>query len=523
MVLSLLPCLIPPYAFRLNRVFGTKRVGWVLFAVFSLLAVLQLVRAWQPMGLGLDPSLTLDLLNFLVPVLLLVSMIHIEILFRERLRVAKQETRLRAELEIQVRERTAALDLANEELQQEISLRKQGEAELRKSKEQYRFLFDENPLPMWIYDQGTFRFLGFNAAALRRYGYSGAELREMTAKDLCPRGEAEAFVADSAKTSPEVQRRGLWRHCKKNGSLIEVEITALDLIYSGCPARLVLANDVTGQRQLQKQLLQAQKLQVITQMAGGVADRFSRLIATIETDVGVLSRGSDDTAGDRLKRIAATAACASALTRQLLALVGRHPMQSQTLDLNKLIENEIGMRAGQLGDKLVLEKTYWDNLPPIVGDPALVQQVLHNLVVNAREAMPNGGTLTLSTAAVLVDEAYAQSHEGARPGAFVCLGVTDTGCGMSPEVQARLFEPFFTTKDTAKAAGLGLASVHGLVKQHGGWIEVSSQPGVGTRITVFFPCGPSSSVTRRWAKAPSKPVATTDAGVAEGRTVHQAA
>ena len=507
LVLSLLPCLIPPYALRLNRVFGTRRVGWVLFAVFSLLAALQLMRALQPMGLGLDPGITLDLLNFLVPMLLLGSMVHIETLFRERLRVEEQEKKMRAELENQVRERTAALDQANEELQREISLRKQGEGELRKSKEQYRFLFHENPQPMWIYDQNTFRFLAFNAAALCRYGYSAAEFRDLTVKDLCSPGEADAFVAESAGTSPGAQRRALWRHCRKDGSLLEVEISALDLVYSGQPARLVLANDVTAQRQLQQQLVQAQKMQVTTQIAGGVADRFSHLVATLEADTSFLARESPDASvGEGLKRIAATAASASGLTRQLLALVGRHPMQPQMLDLNTLIENQVGVRSGQLGKNIVLDKAYWANLPPIMADPALVQQVLRSLVVNACEAMPNGGTLTLRTAAVLVDEAHAERHEGARPGAFVCLGVSDTGCGMSPEVQARLFEPFFTTKDTAKAAGLGLATVRGLVKQHGGWLEVSSQPGAGTRLRVFFPCGPSAAPARR-AAASSEPEA----------------
>ena len=492
--LGLLPCLIPPYALRLNRVFGTRRVGWLLFVVFALLAVLQLMQTWQPVELGLDPGLTLDLLNFLVPVLLLCCMVHIETLFREHLRIEQQEKKLCAELEAQVRARTAELDAANEGLQRELSLRRQGEEELRKSKEQYRFLFDENPQPMWIYDRGTFEFLTFNAAALRYYGYGAAEFRELTAKDLCPPSEVEAFVADSARSTPIAQRRGLWRHCKRDGSLAEVEITALDLIYSGRPARLVLANDVTAQRQLQKQLVQTEKMQATTQVAGGVADRFSRLMATIEADTRFLaSETRDPEAGEGLRRIAASAACASGLTRQLLALVGRHPMRARMLNLNELIEAEIGPGGRELGDRIVLEKVYWDNLPPVAGDPALMRQVIRHLVANACEAMPDGGTLRLNTAAVSVDEGYVRRHEGARPGSFVCVGVSDTGCGMGPEVQVHLFEPFFTTKDAAKADGLGLATVHGVVTQHEGWIEVDSEPGAGTRIRVFLPCGPRTA------------------------------
>jgi PAS domain S-box-containing protein len=503
--LRVLPCLIPPYALRLTRVFGTKRVGWVLFAVFSLLAILQLVRAWAPAG-GLDPGLTLDLLNFLVPVLLLVSMVHIESVFRERRRTEQQEARLRAQLEIQVQERTKALDQANEELQREISMRKQGEEELRQSKEQYRFLFDENPQPMWIYDLATFRFLAFNAAALRHYGYGRTEFRELTAKDLCSGAETEAFVANSAKTQLGVQDRGSWHHCKQDGSLIEVEVTALGLIYSGRPSRLVLASDVTAQHQMQKQALQAQKMRVTAQVAGGVADRFNKVMATLEADAGALAHGEVDAgAGERLKRLAATAASASGLTRQLLALVARHPMQPQILDLNKLVQGLMGTRAGQVGDKVVLKTAYWDNLPAIAGDPALIQQILQNLVTNAREAMPNGGTLTLTTSAVLVDEAHARREDGLRTGAFVCLAVSDTGCGMTAEVQSRIFEPFFTTKDTTKAAGLGLASIHGLIKQHGGWIEVRTEPGAGTTMTVFFPYAPGVAAANRPA-AVSEPI-----------------
>ncbi|HVV72580.1 MAG TPA: PAS domain S-box protein, partial [Verrucomicrobiae bacterium] len=195
LLLGLLQCIIPPYAFRLTRVFGTKRVGWVLFAVFSLLALLQVVRACVPGTWGTDPNLALDLLYFLIPVLLLLGMVHIETLFKEKLRLEEHEKNLRAQLELEVRARTAELDTANEELQREISLRKQGEEELRKSKEQYRFLFDENPQPMWIFDLETLGFLAFNAAALRHYGYSAAEFRSLSVRDLCLPDQVDPLVA----------------------------------------------------------------------------------------------------------------------------------------------------------------------------------------------------------------------------------------------------------------------------------------------------------------------------------------
>ena len=255
---SVLACLVPPYALRLTRVFGIKRVGWVIFAAFILLAILQLIRAWHPMGLLLDPKRTLDLLFLLIPLLLLIGMVHIETIFKERVHIEEEGRRLRGELELQVRERTGQLDTANDELQREISLRKQGEQELRKSKDGYRFLFDENPLPMWIFDLRSLRFLAFNNAALRHYGYSHAQFKELTPADLCIPAELDGFLADCARNTVMGEPRRVWRHRRKDGSIAEVEITAHDLVYAECPARLVLAYDVSHWQQLAQQSFRPQ-------------------------------------------------------------------------------------------------------------------------------------------------------------------------------------------------------------------------------------------------------------------------
>jgi PAS domain S-box-containing protein len=497
LILSLLPCLIPPYAFRLSRTFGTRRVGWILVAVFSSLAGLMLVRAWQPFGL--DSKVTLDLLNFLIPVLLLIGMVHIETLFKERLRLAEEEKRLRTELQSQIQARTADLDKANGELQHEISLRKQGEEELRKSKEQYRFLFDENPQPMWIFALDTFKFLAFNRATLRHYGYSNNEFRELTARDLCPAEDVEVFVAEAGKASLDLPPRKLSRHCKKDGSVIEVEMAVQDLVYAGCTARLVLTSDVTAQRALQKQLLQSQKWEVTLQLAGGVADNFSKLITAIERDAYLLAQKSADSpATEPLKRVAATAGSASALTRQLLALVRRHPMRPQSVDLNNLLDRMVPGLSRTVGNKIKIVANFSNSLLPVMGDPGLIEQIVRNLTLNARDAMPEGGTLSIGTDVIIADESRAQRHEGAKAGTYVCLAVSDTGCGMTPEIQAQLFEPFFTTKGVGKATGLGLSTVDGLVKQHSGWIEVVSAPGAGSQFSIFFPCAPVVAGVGRW-------------------------
>jgi len=496
-ILGLLACVIPPYAFRLSRVFGTQKVGWVLVAVFTSLAALMLVRAWQPFGL--DSNLTLDLLNFMIPVLLLIGMVHIETLFKERIRLEQEEKKLRTGLESEVKARTGDLDKANEELQREISLRKQGEEELRKSKEQYRFLFDENPQPMWIFALDTFKFLAFNRATLRHYGYTNTEFRDLTAKDICLAEEVEAFIAEAGKASLDLPPRKLTRHCKKDGSVIEVEMAVQDLVYGGCPARLVLTSDVTAQRQLQKQLLEAQKWEITLQLAGGVADNFSKLITAIERDAYILAQKTQDEASaEPLKRIGATAGSASALTRQLLALVRRHPMRPQALDLNNLLDKFTANLGRVLGNRINIVKDFSNALLPVMGDPALLEQIIRNLALNARDAMPEGGTLAIGTEVVIVDEARAQRHEDARPGTYARITVSDTGCGMAPDIQEKIFEPFFTTKGAGKATGLGLATVRGLVKQHTGWIEVASEEDHGSQFMVFLPCAPVPSGVGRW-------------------------
>src|SRR5258708_13635697 len=197
----------------------------------------------------------MDMVRLLVALLLLIGMVHIETLFKERLRLEAEEKKLRAGLEIQVKERTAQLDDANMELRQEISLRKQGEQELLKSKAQYRFLFDENPQPMWIFDLKTSRFVAFNRATLRHYGYTSTEFRELTIDDLRAPDQASSDTTLAVKNGV----LGIKRHRKKDGAIVEMEITAQDLVYDGTEARLMLAHDVTAQRELQRQQLHAQK------------------------------------------------------------------------------------------------------------------------------------------------------------------------------------------------------------------------------------------------------------------------
>ena len=173
-------------------------------------------------------------------------------------------------------------------------------------------------------------------------------------------------------------------------------------------------------------------------------------------------------------------------------------MRPQSVDLNGLLDKAAGGLPRVLGNKARIVTNFSNSLLPVTGDPALIEQIVRNLALNARDAMPEGGTLAIGTEVVIVDEARAQRQQDAKPGTYACMTVSDTGCGMTPEIQEQIFEPFFTTKGAGKATGLGLATVHGLVKQHSGWIEVVSEKDAGSQFMVFLPCAPVTPVVGRW-------------------------
>jgi PAS domain S-box-containing protein len=248
-------------------------------------------------------------------------------------------------------------------------------------------------------------------------------------------------------------------------------------------------SDITDQMTLEAQLRHAQKLESVGQLAAGVAHDFNNILTIIQghSDRLLERPGWTPDVAEPLQQISAAANRATALTRQLLVFSRKQVMQPRVLDLSAVLGNLAKMLRRLLGDDIALESIHEPGLPAIEADAGMVEQIIMNLSVNARDAMPKGGRLTVSTATVTIDEAYVRQQPEARPGSFVCLSVTDTGCGMSKETLARIFEPFFTTKDVGKGTGLGLATVYGIVKQHQGWAEVSSQLGVGTTFRVYFP------------------------------------
>ncbi len=243
-------------------------------------------------------------------------------------------------------------------------------------------------------------------------------------------------------------------------------------------------------RTAQQQLRQSQKLEAIGQLAGGVAHDFNNMLAVIGGNAELLLMDADQHTADTkdgLKQILAASQRASNLTRQLLAFSRKQVMQSQSLVLNQVIEDLTKMLRRIIGEHIDLQCHYTDPLPFVQADVGMLEQVLVNLAVNARDAMPQGGQLLITTETVSLDADYVQTHPEARAGESVCLAVADAGTGIAPENLPRIFEPFFTTKDLGKGTGLGLATVYGIVKQHQGWIEVSSQLGAGATFKIFLP------------------------------------
>jgi signal transduction histidine kinase/CheY-like chemotaxis protein len=248
-------------------------------------------------------------------------------------------------------------------------------------------------------------------------------------------------------------------------------------------------NDITERLNLEAQLRHSVKMDAVGQLAAGVAHDFNNILTIIQghADLLVQSRTLPPPGEKSVKQISSAAQRAGKLIRQLLMFSRKQVMQARHVNLNEIIRNLSPMLQGLLGEKIIFQFFPAPDLPALYVDVGMIEQVVLNLVINARDAMPEGGRLTLSTSKQVLDPVAVVLNPEARPGSFVCLTVTDTGCGMDAKTMSHLFEPFFTTKEVGKGTGLGLATVYGILKQHDGWVVVESQVGVGSTFTTFLP------------------------------------
>jgi two-component system, cell cycle sensor histidine kinase and response regulator CckA len=368
----------------------------------------------------------------------------------------------------------------------------------RQAEEALRLLVERLPDGVLVNCEGRIAFA--NPAALKVLGADRPdELLGKAALDLVhPGGREQARqrierVLAGAEVAPEQETL-----LRLDGTPVEVETTLIPFTHQGKPAVQVILCDHAERKRLEAQLRHAQKLEAIGQLAGGVAHDFNNVLTVIQLQAASLlsSEALSEKAAESAREIAFAAERAAGLTRQLLAFSRKQLTQMADLDLNGLVANLIKMLQRLLGEDVQLELSFSPAHPLIQADAGMIEQVLLNLAVNARDAMPRGGRLRIQTETLSLDEAGAQANPEARPGEFVCLSVSDTGQGIAPEHLPRLFEPFFSTKGVGEGTGLGLATVYGIVKQHQGWITVESRLGHGSTFRVFLPrsLGPAAAL-----------------------------
>jgi PAS domain S-box-containing protein len=390
----------------------------------------------------------------------------------------------KTELEDRVALRTVELQDANKRLQRTIQ-------ELRESEVRFRSIADTMPALLWMSDEiGQCSFVN-----KRWLDYTGrdikAELGQGFAENIHPnhRDASQRFqqemVTERKSCVDEYQLRG------KDGKYrrfldTSVPRFAADGRYLGHVGVLI---DIEDRNQLEQQLRQSQKMEAVGQLTGGIAHDFNNLLTVIIGHIELLG-SAPDLDGPRRRQIDTidrAAMRASELTRRLLAFGRRQPLEPRKVEMNKLVSNVEAMLQRTLGESIEIECVLAAGLWPCFADPAQIEAAVLNMAVNARDAMPNGGKLTIETANTRLGEDYAAVNTDLQPGQYVMLAVTDTGTGMTPEVQARAFEPFFTTKEVDKGTGLGLSMIYGFVKQSGGHIKIYSEIGHGTVIKIYLP------------------------------------
>jgi PAS domain S-box-containing protein len=361
--------------------------------------------------------------------------------------------------------------------------------DLSQSEKRYRDYFENAKDAIYVHDLNG-HYIMVNKAGEELIGYTRDEILQMRVSDVVPQTYLDHIhakltkkLADNSLTIYEVEA------IRKDGSRVPIEVSSRLIYENGVPVAVQgSARDITERKRAEEalrasqlQLQQSQKLEAVGQLAGGVAHDFNNMLTAIigYTDLSLRRVGLEDSIRRNLEQTRKAAERAASLVRQLLAFSRKQILEPKILDLNDVVKDMHKMLTRLIGENIQLATRLETNLGSVKADPCQVEQIIVNLVVNARDAMPRGGKVTIETANVTLEDQAAPEH--------VMLAVSDTGSGMDQETQARIFEPFFTTKDVGKGTGLGLSTVYGIVKQSGGNISVYSEPGTGTVFKIYLP------------------------------------
>jgi PAS domain S-box-containing protein len=366
---------------------------------------------------------------------------------------------------------------------------------LQQSEDKFRGLVEQSLTGIYLLQDGRFRYVNPRFAELFGYATPAALIDTVQIADLvAPESRLQVAAKISARlTGAETESRYTFTALRGDGRKIEVEVHGRSVLHEGRPAVIGAIVDITESRRMEAQLRQSQKLDSIGRLAGGIAHDFGNILTIAYSYLDSLQDNADEgrlSSASDLFQLKASLDKGLGLTKQLLAFARKQDTAPRRVDLGVLVQESVRLFERVLGKDLRLVHEAAPELWPVFCDPGQLEQVLLNLTVNARDAMPHGGSLTFSAANVVVDA--AQPVAGLSAGAWVRLTVRDTGSGMTPDVQAHLFEPFFTTKSGSGGTGLGLATVHGIVTKAGGVVQVESGPAGGTAFHVWLPRAPGS-------------------------------
>jgi PAS domain S-box-containing protein len=397
----------------------------------------------------------------------------------------KNRLLLRAQMELKT-----AHDKLEERVQERTRNLQEANEALRHSEERFVKAFRASPVPLLLQSTREQLYVDVNESFLELTGYKREEVLGQTPAGLklFPQPETSREILD-AIPAKRVVRNLQTELGTREGKTLTVLISAEAFELEGQSHFLMSIQDITERLNIENQLRQAQKMEVVGQIAAGIAHDFNNILTVIQghAELQLNVENLDETLGDSLHEISRAAARAASLTRQLLAFSRKQMLQLRPLDLKEALSNLSKMLRRIIGEQIYLEIQCAENLPAVLADAVNFEQVIINLAVNARDAMPRGGPLTITADLVEIDAQYKEREPDAIIGTFVRLSVADKGSGMNEAVRQKIFEPFFTTKELGKGTGMGLATVYGIIKQHQGWIEVETEPGAGSVFKVFLP------------------------------------